>query len=77
MGFGDYHPRSNIERLVGAAMLTFGVSIFSLAMSQFIEMIDKIKNFNEGLEDQKLFSQFFEVLQKFNKNLPIDDKLKT
>jgi len=53
VGFGDYHPRSNIERLVGAAMLTFGVAIFSLALSQFIEMIDKIKNFNKGLENQE------------------------
>jgi len=28
VGFGDYHPRSNSERLIGAAMLVFGVAIF-------------------------------------------------
>ena len=50
VGFGDYHPRSNVERLVGAAMLTFGVAIFSVVMSQFIEMIDKIKNFTASLD---------------------------
>ena len=33
VGFGDFHPRSDTERLVGAAMLTFGVAIFSLVMS--------------------------------------------
>jgi len=33
VGFGDFHPRSDVERLVGAAMLTFGVAIFSMVMS--------------------------------------------
>ena len=32
VGFGDFHPRSDFERLVCAAMLTFGVAIFSILM---------------------------------------------
>ena len=32
VGFGDYHPRSDIERIVGAVILFFGVAIFSIFM---------------------------------------------
>ena len=40
VGFGDFHPRSDGERLVCAAVLVIGVAIFSTLMSNFIEMID-------------------------------------
>ena len=36
VGFGDYHPRSNPERLFVAFILLFGVSIFSYCMGIFI-----------------------------------------
>ena len=32
VGFGDYHPRSDLERLLCSAILIFGVSIFSYVM---------------------------------------------
>jgi hypothetical protein len=40
VGFGDYCPRSDLERLLGSIMLLFGVSIFSMAMGRFIEMVE-------------------------------------
>jgi hypothetical protein len=43
VGFGDYCPRSDLERLLGSIMLLFGVSIFSMAMGRFIEMVEQIK----------------------------------
>ena len=35
VGFGDYHPRGDIERVVGAFLLLFGVAIFSYCLSIF------------------------------------------
>jgi hypothetical protein len=32
VGLGDYHPRSNAERIVGAFMMLFGAMITSLVM---------------------------------------------
>ena len=32
VGFGDYHPRSMAERIIGAIILFFGVAIFSIFM---------------------------------------------
>jgi hypothetical protein len=36
VGFGDYNPKSNIERFVCAFILLFGVAIFSYVMGNFI-----------------------------------------
>lgn len=35
VGFGDFHPRSDAERLFCAFILLFGVAIFSLIMGSF------------------------------------------
>ena len=51
VGFGDYYPWTNYERLVGSFMLLFGVAIFSLFMGTFIEMIDKYKEISSDLEE--------------------------
>ena len=40
VGFGDYNPRSDIERLLCAFILLFGVAIFSYIMGNFISIID-------------------------------------
>ena len=35
VGFGDYHPRSDFERIFIAMVLLFGVAIFSYIMGNF------------------------------------------
>lgn len=50
VGFGDYYPYSEVERLLGAFMLLFGVAIFSLFMGVFIEIIDKYRAVNADLD---------------------------
>ena len=40
VGFGDYVPLADHERLIGAGMLLFGVLIFSYIMGKFLEMVD-------------------------------------
>ena len=39
VGFGDYYPLSDSERLFGAFILLFGVAIFSYIMGMFIEIL--------------------------------------
>lgn len=36
VGFGDYYPVSNNERLIGSFVLLFGVALFSLFMGQLL-----------------------------------------
>jgi len=39
VGLGDYHPKSNVERLVCAFMLLFGVAMTSFIMDNLNNMI--------------------------------------
>ena len=76
VGFGDYCPRSDLERLLGSIMLLFGVSIFSMAMGRFIEMVEQIKQFNQSLDEGDQLSRFFGVIERFNHGKPINIELK-
>ena len=69
VGFGDYYPVSNIERVSGAIILLFGVACFSYIMGELINAINEHKAYYEELDeiDTKL-SQFFGILKKFNHN---------
>ena len=39
IGFGDFHPHSDAERVVIAIVLLFGVAIFSYMLGIFIEIL--------------------------------------
>ena len=66
VGFGDYAPISNLERLIGAFMLLSGVAIFSYIMGNFIEILEKYKAFNKDYEEGEQLSRFFGAIKAFN-----------
>lgn len=76
VGFGDFCPRGNIERLMGAMLILFGVSIFSYIMNKFIEMSEQLIEINKDLDDEDNLSKFFGTLQNFNQNKSIKNELK-
>ena len=76
VGFGDFCPRSDLERALGALMLLFGVAIFSLCMGNFIEMVGQINEFNQTLDDGDSLARFFGVMHRFNHNRPFNIELK-
>lgn len=43
IGFGDFYPKNNFERLVCSFMLLGGVSIFSYVLGELRSMISHIK----------------------------------
>jgi hypothetical protein len=51
VGFGDRRPCSDNERLVGAFLLMFGVSIFSYVMGSFQSILSQFKSFNDDLDE--------------------------
>ena len=66
VGFGDYSPRSNSERIVCAFVLVFGVAIFSYMMGIFIEILGKYQDLNAELDEGDQLSKFFGLLKNFN-----------
>jgi len=58
---------SNTERLFMAFGMLFGVAIFSVIMGQFIDMLDKIGDFNEDFNEGDKLARFFGILKAFNR----------
>ena len=59
VGFGDYHPRSDFERLCCSLILLFGVAIFSIIMGNFAQILVSFNTFNAGLDDGDNLTKFF------------------
>lgn len=76
VGFGDMHPRNDIERALTAFVLLFGVAIFSIILGNFIEMSDKFMKLNEEWTDGDNLSKFFGLIKQFNKGQDIKFELK-
>lgn len=77
VGFGDYHPVNDFERLIGAFVLLFGVAIFSLFMGQLLEMIQKIKSLDSEISDEDQLEKFFIVMRdNFNLGKPLKKEIR-
>jgi hypothetical protein len=68
IGFGDYHPRSNFERIFCAIILVSGVMIFSYIMG----MIKGYQELNGDLDDSDQLAKFFGLMKRYNKNKDIN-----
>ena len=62
VGFGDYNPKSDAERLLFVAILMFGVAIFSYIMGNFIEILEQMRKLNEELDQGDELTKFFGLL---------------
>ena len=76
VGFGDFYPKSNSERVIGALMLLIGVSVFSYSMSIFIKILNGYKSMNDDLDDGDSLAKFFGMMARFNNGKMIDNKVK-
>lgn len=75
VGFGDLNARSDFERIFLAFIFLFGVLIFSIVMSNFMKILDKVSQINADLDEGDDLSRFFGLLKKFNGGRPINQKL--
>ena len=66
IGFGDFNPRGDFERLYISFGLLFGVAIFSYVMGLFIEIIEEDKNNNAAPGDGDGLAKFFGILRHYN-----------
>ena len=76
VGFGDFNPKSNVERIYTAFFMLFGVMIFSYIMGNFIDIMNEFTIVTADINDGDNLTKFFGVLEKFNQNSPILLKLK-
>ena len=76
VGFGDFNPRSNVERLFISFGLLFGVAIFSYIMGQFIEIIQDAQKFAADNGDDDELNRFFGVILHYNQGEQVDIRMK-
>lgn len=76
VGLGDYHPKSDFERLLISLVLIFGVAIFSYIMGSFVAILIKMKTINAAYNDGDQLSKFFGLIHYFNKGKNIDKELR-
>ena len=51
VGFGDYCPRSNLERALGSMILLLGVAVFSYIMGSFINIMNAYIHMNDDYDE--------------------------
>ena len=75
VGFGDYNPKSEIERIVTTVILLVGVACFSYIMGQFIEILMNLQTVTAENEDSENLSKWLGLLAHFNRNRPLPKKM--
>lgn len=62
VGFGDYHPKSDYERILVMFILMFGVAIFSYIMGNFIQIVEQVREFNQEIDAGDELTKFFGLI---------------
>ena len=71
VGFGDFNPKSEVERAIMTIILLVGVACFSYIMSQFISILLDVQTITAPNEDSEMVSRWLSVLKNFNQNKPL------
>ena len=71
VGFGDYYPVNDTERLVGAFLLYFGQAGFTNLISQLLNVLDQITMLQVDDRSGDL-DKFFNMIKRFNGGRSID-----
>jgi len=75
VGLGDYHPKSDQERLICALIMLFGVTMTTFLMDNLMSMINKIRTLNNNYEESQMLALFFGTLKRFNGNSPLPKEI--
>lgn len=62
IGFGDYYPVSDLERLVGSVVLLFGVAMFSYILADLLSSIKRFRQFDQLPGREEDLDKFFAML---------------
>ena len=77
VGFGDFNPRSDSERLFCILILMLGVGIFGLILNNFSEILLRFQSLDEDYQDEDQLNMFFDTLKnRYNHGYDIEEDLK-
>ena len=71
VGYGDYYPVSNMERIVAVVIMLCGVAFFSYIMGNFIEIISNYEQKMGVVDKSGDLHNWLILLTRFNNNQPL------
>ena len=75
VGFGDFNPKSEIERTIMTFILLIGVACFSWIMGQFIQILIQLQEVTGDNEDSVTLYRWLLILKNFNNNKPLPPEM--
>ena len=75
VGFGDFVPRSDSERLFTAIVIFCGVAVFSYIVGNFVMAIENFYLIQDEFDEGEDLYRFFGLLKNFNSGNNINKKL--
>ena len=74
IGYGDFSPKSSMEKFIGALILLLGVTVFSIIMNNLMDIMREIREINiEG--SPRDLSKWIAMLSKYNNGLPMNKEV--
>jgi len=75
VGYGDYYPISNKEKIAGIVVMLAGVAFFSYIMSSFIDIISNYNKKIGGVDRGAELHNWMTMLSRFTSNTPLSKNL--
>lgn len=66
VGFGDFVPRSDTERVFTAFVIFFGVAVFSYIVGNFVDVLESFNLIQQDFDEGDHLFKFFGLLKNFN-----------
>lgn len=74
VGYGDFYPMSNLERICAVLVMLCGVAFFSYIMGSFIDIIQNY-DMKTGDDKETKLNNWLGLIQRFTSNKPIPKRL--
>ena len=68
VGYGDYYPISQYERIIAVIIMLGGVAFFSYIMGEFISTMQNYESKMGNVDNSKVLHNWFISLQRFYKD---------
>ena len=75
VGYGDYYPQSNLERILCMIVMLAGVAFFSYIMGNFIEIITNYDQKMGVIDRGTDLHNWMTMLSRFTNNKPLPRKI--
>lgn len=76
IGYGDLHPKSDIERVMASIIMIVGVVVFTFIMDSFNQIVHTLKRAYEENGDPPDLVRWFKILKRFKKGKQLDPDLR-